>query len=131
VNRETVLLWHKKADNDLKAGSDELVTHEPATDTVCFHMQQCAEKYLKSFLVFHEVELPRTHNLAMVLQACIEIDPSFVTVRDAGVDELTDYAVTLRYPDFFYMPTVDECRSAQKLAVLVRDFVRSKVPGEA
>jgi len=50
MNEETVKLWCIKADNDLKAGKDEFATERPATDTVCFHMQQCAEKYLKAFL---------------------------------------------------------------------------------
>ena len=67
MNPETVKLWCIKADNDLKAGSDELATEIPATDTVCFHMQQCVEKYLKAFLVANDIEIPRTHNIALVL----------------------------------------------------------------
>ncbi len=44
MNEKTVELWRIKADNDLKAGKDELAAENPATDTVCFHMQQCVEK---------------------------------------------------------------------------------------
>lgn len=44
MNEEIVKLWCLKADNDLKTGKDELSTKNPATDTVCFHMQQCVEK---------------------------------------------------------------------------------------
>lgn len=47
-NHESVANWIKKADNDLKIGKDELGTKEPATDGICFHMQQCSEKYLKA-----------------------------------------------------------------------------------
>ena len=54
---EIIKLWIIKADNDLKAGKDEFVTENPATDTVCFHMQQCVEKYLKVFLVFKSKEI--------------------------------------------------------------------------
>jgi len=32
---------------------DEMLTDRPATDAVCFHMQQCVEKYLKAFLIFN------------------------------------------------------------------------------
>ena len=46
-----VHLWIRKADNDMKTSIDELATEHPATDTVCFHMQQCVEKYLKGYLV--------------------------------------------------------------------------------
>jgi HEPN domain-containing protein len=42
---ETAKLWFKKAQNDLKTGRDEFQTDEPATDTICFHMQQAVEKY--------------------------------------------------------------------------------------
>lgn len=64
MNQETVLAWIQKAENDLKTGRDELQTEKPATDTVACHAQQCAEKYLKAFLVFHGVAFGRTHDLA-------------------------------------------------------------------
>ncbi len=51
MNEDAVALWIRRAENDLKTGKDELATEEPATDTVCFHMQQCCEKYLKAFLM--------------------------------------------------------------------------------
>lgn len=28
----------------------------PPTDTICFHAQQCAEKYLKAYLVYQDIE---------------------------------------------------------------------------
>lgn len=46
-----VHLWIRKAGNDMKTGIDELATEHAATDTVCFHMQQCVEKHLKGYLV--------------------------------------------------------------------------------
>ncbi len=52
MNEQTVRSWIAKAESDLKIGKDELVTVDPATDAICFHMQQGAEKYLKAFLVF-------------------------------------------------------------------------------
>ncbi len=38
---ETTRLWLIKADRDLKIGRDEFITDSPATDAICFHMQQC------------------------------------------------------------------------------------------
>jgi len=52
MNTETVRKWILKAENDLKIARDEIQTKEPATDAICFHAQQCVEKYLKAFLVF-------------------------------------------------------------------------------
>jgi HEPN domain-containing protein len=127
VNEETVRAWCRKAENDLKAGSDELLTADPATDTVCFHMQQCVEKYLKAFLVMHGREIPRTHNIALVLAQCIEIDRDFQQLQTDGADTLSVYAVALRYPDEFYMPTVEETREALRVARLVKAFVGARL----
>lgn len=127
MNEPTVKLWFMKADNDLKAGSDELATDNPATDTVCFHMQQCAEKYLKAFLVFHGKEISKTHNIALLLQQCIDIDNSFARLKNAGPALLTSYAVETRYPDDFYMPSVEECRQAVSIASEVKELVLAKV----
>ncbi|MCL6542641.1 MAG: HEPN domain-containing protein, partial [Roseiflexus sp.] len=66
MNEEAVILWIRRAESDLKIGRDELVTEDPATDAICFHMQQCAEKYLKAFLIFHGKEIPRTHDIAFL-----------------------------------------------------------------
>jgi len=33
--KEIVLNWIKKADSDLKTAKDEIITKEPATDTIC------------------------------------------------------------------------------------------------
>ena len=32
-------------------------------EAIAFHSQQTAEKLLKGFLVFHQVDFPKTHNL--------------------------------------------------------------------
>ncbi|MHB8282277.1 MAG: HEPN domain-containing protein [bacterium] len=53
MSAESVKHWIIKAENDLKIAKDEMITNEPATDAVCFHAQQCAEKYLKAYLVFN------------------------------------------------------------------------------
>jgi len=45
-------LWIKKAENDLITAKDSLnIKPVPPLDTICFHAQQCAEKYLKGFLL--------------------------------------------------------------------------------
>jgi HEPN domain-containing protein len=53
-------LWIKKAENDLITAKNSLnIKPEPPLDTICFHAQQCAEKYLKAFLVYHEIEFEK------------------------------------------------------------------------
>jgi HEPN domain-containing protein len=127
MNEDIVKLWCLKADNDLKAGRDELVTQNPATDTVCFHMQQCVEKYLKAFLVYRGMEISKTHNLSLVLHQCMELDSSFKELESIGADELTVYAIGSRYPDDFYMPSQSESQQAVNTAEKVRQFVLTKI----
>lgn len=127
MNHEIVKKWIKKANNDLKIGIDELNVDEPATDAICFHMQQCVEKYLKAFLIFHNKEIRKTHDISILIKQCIEIDEEFKILYDLEVDALTDYAVEIRYPDDFYFPTVEETKEAIELAMKVKELVLSKI----
>ncbi len=123
MNENTVKKWIFKAESDLKTAKDELKTKSPATDTVCFHTQQCAEKYLKAFLIFHNKPLKRTHNLAVLIEECASISPGFRELHDYSIDELSDYAVAVRYGNEFYFPSVEEAKEALRLAEITRNFV--------
>jgi HEPN domain-containing protein len=124
---ETVLLWLKKAYNDMKTGKDEFVTEEPATDSICFHMQQAVEKYLKAFIVCNEMEIEKTHNLSRILEKCLSIDNEFLILAEAEIEILTPYGTIIRYPDDFYMPTIEETKKAIELAELVKEFIFVKL----
>lgn len=43
------------------------------------------------------------------------------------VDELTDYAVTVRYPDDFYIPTLTEAKEAFEMAKKIKNHVSNKI----
>lgn len=124
---EDVQKWILKADNDLKVAHDEIKTENPATDAICFHCQQCCEKYLKTYLVFHQREFRKTHNLSELIGICKEIDEDFEQLRKFNVHELTIYATELQYPEYFYMPSFDEAREAAELAETVKNFVIQKL----
>jgi HEPN domain-containing protein len=126
MNEEAVSLWIRCAESDLKIGKGELATEDPATDAICFHMQQCAEKYLKAFLIFHGQEVPRTHDIAFLILRCVQIDPEFQQLVGWGVPSLTTYAVEVRY-DTLIFPSVEETKHAVALAEQVRDFVSAKL----
>ena len=124
---ETARLWFMKAENDLKIGRDEVMSDNPATDAICFHMQQCVEKYLKGYLVFYGKEIERTHNISRILRECNDLDASFSEIDTHAVYHLTLYATELRYPDDFYMPPLDETHEAIRQAETVRDFIFKKL----
>ena len=130
MNEDAVRNWIKKADGDLKIGKDEMAVDEPVTDAVCFHMQQCCEKYLKAFLIFHGEEVPKTHNLAALVSRCANLEGDFQKLIDSDIDYLTDFAVDVRYGEEFYIPSLYEANQAVIVAETVRNFVLKKFEGK-
>ena len=100
--------WLVKGDNDLKTAEHGLTAAEPVTDTICFHCQQAVEKYLKMYLVSKGDEPVITHNISILIAKCALYDPDFNVL--GKFDFLTGYAVSLRYPDDFYMPEIEEAQ---------------------
>ena len=127
MNDQTVKAWILKAESDLKTGKDEMLTEEPATDTICFHMQQCAEKYLKAFLIFNGREIHKTHNLAEIIQDCIELDSDFKKLLEFKAHTLTDFGVEFRYPSEVLFPSLEETKEAIMIAEKVKLFVLAKL----
>jgi HEPN domain-containing protein len=130
MNRESARNWIRKAENDLKIGKDEMKTDNPATDAVCFHMQQCVEKYLKSYLIFNSKEFRRTHDIAELIDYCSEINPEFQELYKMNADKLTKYSVEIRYAEELYFPSIEEAEEAIKIAEQVKDFVLKKLKAE-
>jgi len=119
--KEIVGQWLVKADNDLKTAEYGLTAAEPITDTICFHCQQAVEKYLKMYLVSNGDEPVITHNISILVAKCAQYDPNFTEL--GRFDFLTGYAVSLRYPDDFYMPELEEAQEALASAREARLFI--------
>jgi HEPN domain-containing protein len=94
---EVVAQWVLKAESDLKTAALLLrVRRDSPTDIVCFHVQQCVEKYLKAMLVLNAIEFPRTHQISLLLALVPAQVRPVLTPQEQ--DRLTEYAVTTRYP---------------------------------
>jgi len=71
------LEWVEKAEGDLHVAGRELRTRKmPNYDAVCFHAQQCAEKYLKAILQEYDQRIPKIHHLAELLTLVTKVDPT-------------------------------------------------------
>lgn len=88
--------------------------------TICFHAQQAVEKFLKAFLVFHNIDFPKTHDLDFLLLECQKI--SNVNF-DIDLGSLTDFGVSVRYPDDFYVPDKEETIQYRDIALQVKKIV--------
>ncbi len=117
--------WFRKGENDLSAARMIIRNPDPPTDTICFHAQQCAEKYLKGYLTLHDIEVEKSHDLVTLNNRCRKVDIGFYMLAEA-CEKLTGYAVEVRYPGEFYDYPLEEAKEAVKLAEKVRDFVLEK-----
>jgi len=125
--RDIVRRWFQKADSDLKTAKILVEAEDAPTESVCFHAQQAVEKFLKAYLTFVDVKAGKTHDIATLLEKCIERDKDFENLDIEALEELTFYAVEVRYPEGFYVPTLEEARKAVKLAEQVKAFVSKKI----
>jgi HEPN domain-containing protein len=122
----SVSRWLTKAGNDLLTAETMLAAAQPTPDTICFHAQQCMEKCLKAFLVWHDQDFEKIHDLVPLLELCIPFDSTFETFRECAI-LLTDYAVEARYPDEWREIPVDEAREAVAHAKRFSDFVKDRI----
>ena len=96
----------------------------PLPNSVCFHCQQCAEKYLKAFLAHHSVSPPRVHDLHQLVSECERVDSSMLELDDAAF-RLTQFAVEFRYPGM--EATAEDVVQAITDVRSVRRMVRRKL----
>jgi HEPN domain-containing protein len=118
--------WKQKAENDLRTAEIVLSSEEPPTDTICFHAQQCAEKYLKSYLTSKDITIEKTHDLTRINNICIGIDPDFHELSEFA-ELLSGYAVEVRYPGDFIECSIEEAEVAVEMAKSFKNLVLRKI----
>lgn len=93
-------------------------------DAVCFHAQQCAEKYLKAILQENGKRIPKIHFLLELLALILDFDGSYEFLK-ADLEVLEDYAVRFRYPGD--LAEKDQAQAAYAAAGAVRSFTRERL----
>ena len=126
TKRELIDSWIDKAEKDLLSAKHELSFPDAVTETVCFHCQQAVEKYLKAYLVFLGISFTKTHEIGELITKCEEKDNEIAVLKEEA-DELTDYAVVVRYPDDWFVPDLEEAKGAFEIANKIREFVLNKI----
>lgn len=86
--------WLLIAQEDLD--SSKLLATVPFMTTL-FHIQQCAEKALKAYIVLKKNMIIRIHDLVQLVDVCIEIDEDFEMLR-LFASVLSPYQTAGRYP---------------------------------
>ena len=115
--------WIEKAEGDLKVAQRESQTVDLVYDAVCFHAQQCAEKYLKAWLEEHNTTFPRMHDLVALLNLCGGLPPELDPLKPR-LAHLSVFGIASRYPGVRADQQAGE--EAVTTAEEVRTVVRAK-----
>jgi HEPN domain-containing protein len=122
--------WVQKAENDLKNAEHTLTMGEDCPyDTVCFHAQQCVEKYLKALLTYLTIEFPKIHDIGELIDLLpAHLRPPLSVIER---ERVSDYAVEARYPGDWEPITRTEAEDMVAIARRVREVIRTYLPEEA
>ena len=118
--------WIEKADHDF--GSAKLIfIHVPDYyNTIAFHCQQAAEKYLKALLIYYEIEFQRSHNLIYLLDLLSDKIEISEDIYDNAI-LLNGFSVQIRYPDRKIYLSKDELETSISITQKFREFTINKI----
>jgi HEPN domain-containing protein len=117
--------WLNKAEGDFATAQRELRARKtPNYDAACFHAQQCVEKYLKARLQEAVIPFGKTHNLVVLLDLLLPLEPNWRPLRPE-LQALTLFAVEIRYPG----TSADKvtAREMVKICRKIRTLVRASL----
>lgn len=118
------LEWVQKAEGDYTVAQLLSSAGAPVHDAVCFHAQQCIEKYLKAWLQEAGVAFRRTHDLEELLDLIVPTIPAWDSWRPDFI-ALNTHAVEFRYPGRSASP--QQAQDALTMCVQVRQTIRSSL----
>ena len=122
--------WIAKAEGDYATALRERRARKnPNYDAACYHAQQCIEKYLKGILQSRCIGFVRTHDLSLLLDACLGEFPIWESFR-SDMEMLTQYAIAFRYPGetATRADALQAVGTATKLREILRTALKLRTP---
>jgi HEPN domain-containing protein len=129
AKRELVQKWLTIARRDLDSARILGTVSPPIYENALFHCQKAAEKAIKGFLISHDQRFSKTHELLPLVKLAEPFEPRFTPWRTT-VDDLSDYAVELRYPETVFSVTRQDFDTALQTATDFYSFILSVLPTE-
>ena len=120
--------WLDFAKRDLEAA--KLLYEFGDIPNALYHLQQSAEKSLKSVIIYQSIPLTpkqfRTHSLEYL---CNVLEDYKVDIPEElkDISTLTAYAFTTRYPDDYIPVSEEEYEQAYEIALKVYEWAKSIV----
>lgn len=122
--KPSTLEWISKAEDDWHvAMMSYRARQHPSYDAAVFHAQQSAEKYLKASLEEAGIAFGRTHDLLVLHQLALPIEPSSMVLQTCLI-HLNPFSVAYRYPGI--TATRADAKDALNNSGHVRPAVRTK-----
>jgi HEPN domain-containing protein len=119
--KTATLEWIAKAEEDWSVATSLARRRKtPVPNSVCYHCQQCAEKYLKARLEEAGVLIFKSHDLPYLLALFAPHEPLWSGMGQALLN-LSQYAVKFRYPGHDASEqqarnALQDCRAFRKIA---------------
>ena len=89
--------WIKYGDEDIQVARHVMkLTGDAPYRLVAYHAQQCAEKYLKAYLVYHRVDFPYTHRILLLLELCPDRDAWIIISKMQRNSHLLRFLLDIR-----------------------------------
>ncbi|MDE0084596.1 MAG: HEPN domain-containing protein [Candidatus Poribacteria bacterium] len=118
------LEWVEKAEEDYNSARWLQQSPNPVDNSICFHVQQCIEKYLKAWLQEANIAFSKTHDLQELLDLIMPI----VSIWQSWKPDfkiISAYAVGSRYPGD--SATAENTQHAMQICDEVRQAIRTKL----
>ncbi len=97
-HRLLVAEWVEKAEGDFRVMQRELRSRrDPCFDAICYHAQQCAEKFPKARLTAGGITFAKTHSLTALLDQALSVEPLWEVFR-SDLSLLSALGTAVRYP---------------------------------
>lgn len=112
--------WLSKADEDYRVATGLIRRKNRPVDSICFHCQQAAEKYMKAVLQEHVIRFRKTHDLEELLGLAVPAAPSLLLL-EGDLKVLSEYAFKFRYPGA--TATLEQARQALSAMKRIRKSV--------
>ena len=118
--------WFAFAGERLR-GADVLWHHEGLTGLGIEALQEAAERYLKGFLIAKGWQLVRTHDLEVLIQEAIKLDPAFGRFIPMST-QLTEDFFAQHYPGEDMLHVGDNYESLRKQVEEMLELIKSNLP---
>lgn len=125
ADQTVVKEWLTKADEDFLFAEANLREGSEFYAQLCFHFQQAAEKYLKAYIIRHDLPFNRVHDLVLLLKTCSSHNSDFAELKEECILLNTAYIETrypVHWPTAYTREAADEAhRAAGNIARKVRE----------